>query len=461
MAQIAIVQKSSLNLSARIDAEHYSPRFAPLFRQLAPLNAVKLRRTLLEPVKTGHTPSTKDTAYYSPGVVKFIKTDNLREDRIDTHDVQLLSELGNSRIAASELRADDVIVTIIGATEEIIGRGARVHADLGRANINQNVALIRSRIPSGYLAVFLNSRYGREQLIWLSRQTGQVNLNCREVEELAIPLFRDKFVQAVHNLNSERHRLLFDSLRMYSQAEQLLLSELGLQEWKPSHTLAYVRNYSQAVRRRRVDAEHFQPKYDYITAQISRFQPRRLSTLTRQIIGTISFDPQKKYRYIEISDVDTNTGEVGCTEREVEDLPPNAKIRVCGGELIVSKVRPTRGAVGIVPTECSQDGVCSSAFSVFNVGSPIREFLQVYLRCSVGKALLEKPCKGTSYPTIDDSDVKSIPVPIINPTVVENIATLVQQSHAARQEAKAILEKAKQAVEIAIEEGEDEAAALL
>jgi restriction endonuclease S subunit len=454
MATVNRVQRSRLDLSARIDAEHYSPRFVPVLSQLAQLKTVKLRRTLSEPVKTGHTPSTKNSAYYNSDVVKFVKTDNLREDRIDTDNVQFLSELGNSEIAASELRADDVIVTIIGATEEIIGRAARIHDDLGRANINQNVALIRSRIPAGYLTVFLNSHYGREQLIWLSRQTGQVNLNCREVEELSIPLFSDKFIASIHDLNNQRHRLLFDSAKIYSQAEQLLLSEIGLQNWKPSHTLTYVKNYSQTVQTQRMDAEHFQPKFDEIAHYISAYNPQRLSKLATQIFETVNFDEQQKYRYIEISDVNTSNGEVGYTEREVKDLPPNAKIKVKGGELIVSKVRPTRGAIGIVPDECRDNGVCSSAFVVLDIPSPTKEFLQVYLRSVIGKALLEQPCKGTSYPTIDDIDVKALPIPMISNQVQEKISELVSQSRLARREAKIILEKAKRAVVIAIEENE-------
>lgn len=457
MAKVTRVQQSRLDLSARIDAEHYSPRFAPVLRQLALLKTVKLRRTLSEPVKTGHTPSTKNTAYYNSGVVKFVKTDNLREDRIDTYDVQFLSLLGNSKIAASELRADDVIVTIIGATEEIIGRAARIHGDLGRANINQNVALIRSRIPAGYLTVFLNSHYGRQQLIWLSRQTGQVNLNCREVEELAIPLFADKFISAVHDLNNQRHRLLFDSVQIYTQAEQLLLSELDLQNWKPAPALVYTRNYSQAARARRMDAEHFQPKYDEILEHIARFSPKRLSSFGAQVLHVVKFDESKKYRYVEISDVNTTTGEVGFTEREVKYLPPNAKIEIKGGELIVSKVRPARGAIGFISDDCRENGVCSSAFSVFSASSPMREFLQVYLRSFVGKALLEKPCKGTSYPTIDDIDVRNLSVPTIEHSAIEQISILVRQAHTARREAKTILEKAKCAVEMAIEEGEEKA----
>src|SRR3990172_6758651 len=461
MATVTRVQRSRLYLSARIDAEHYSPRFTPVLRQLALLKTVKLGRTLLEPVKTGHTPSIKNAAYYASETVKFVKTDNLREDRIDTYNVQFLSELGNSKIVASELRADDVIVTIIGATEEIIGRAARIHGDLGRANINQNVALIRSRIPAGYLTVFLNSRYGREQLIWLSRQTGQVNLNCREVEELAIPLFADKFISAIHDLNNQLHRLLFDSVQIYTQAEQLLLSELGLQDWKPAPALTYTRNYSQATQARRLDAEHFQPKFDEVAKHLSAYHPQRLSKLATQIIEAVKCDERQNYRYIEISDVNTNNGEIGYTEREVKNLPPNAKIKVKGGELIVSKVRPTRGAIGVVPDDCRDNGVCSSAFVVLDVPSPVREFLQVYLRSTVGRALLEQPCKGTSYPTIDDIDVKALPIPTISTQTQERISELVSQSRLAQREAKTILEKAKRAVEIAIEEGESKAEKVL
>ena len=58
------------------------------------------------------------------------------------------------------------------------------------------------------------------------------------------------------------------------------------------------------------------------------------------------------------------------TEREVKDLPPNAKIKLKGGELIISKVRPTRGAIGVVPDDCQENAVCSSAFVVIRNSLP-------------------------------------------------------------------------------------------
>lgn len=233
------------------------------------------------------------------------------------------------------------------------------------------------------------------------------------------------------------------------------MAELGLLNWIPPRALTYIRQYSEVFHSQRLDAEHFQPMYDKIIVRIAKFTPKRLSMFASQILETTKFHDGKTYRYIEIGDVNPKTGEVGFTEREIKDLPPNAKIKIKGGELIVSKVRPTRGAVGVVSEDCKENGVCSSAFTVLHVSSPMREFLQVYLRSVVGKSLLEKQCKGTSYPTIDDIDVKNLPVPIIDDKKIEKISALVMQSDIARREAKELLEKAKRAVEMKIEISED------
>jgi len=461
MPTVTRVQRSRLDLSARIDAEHYSPRFVPVLRQLAFLNTVKLRRTLREPVKTGHTPSTKNMAYYDSGLVKFVKTDNLREDRIDTYDVQLLSELGNSVIAASELRPDDVIVTIIGATEDIIGRAARTHADLGRANINQNVALIRSHIPAGYLAVFLNSHYGREQLIWLSRQTEQVNLNCREVEELAIPLFADRFISAVHDLNNQRHRLLLDSMRIYTQAEQLLLSELGLQNWEPSPALTYVRNRSHTARARRMDAEHFQPKYTELRAHIRNYPNGflRITDIATNSDETIEprAHPEQEFDYIELAGISQVIGTIESSNKvKGKDAPSRARMLLRTGDVIASTVEGSLDKVALVSAEYDA-AIGSTGFFVLRPRTVTSGYLLALAKSIVVREQMRCESSGTILAAVPAKSLRNVIVPNIPRDKRDRIAGLVQQSHAARRGAKALLEKAKRAIEIAIEEAEESA----
>lgn len=260
MALVARTSRAALRFGARLDAEHYSPRFDEVLNRLRGNRYSQLRRQLCEPVATGHTPSTKEPRFYEPGVAAFVKTDNVREDRIETGSAEKLSAAGAAVIGRAELQPGDVVVTIIGATEDVVGRAALVTADVGRAYINQNVARIRSELLPGYLTAFLNCRYGRGQLFWLSRQTGQINLNCLELGELLVPRFSERLERTLHAMSVERHRLLTDAERMYDTARMALLTALGVGEWRRRAVGSFVVELGAVVSRRRLDGEHFDPQ---------------------------------------------------------------------------------------------------------------------------------------------------------------------------------------------------------
>jgi len=444
-----------------MDAEYYSPRFEPVLRKLGLLNTVKLKHILVEPVKTGHTPSMKNSSYYKPKAVKFIKTDNLREDIINTHDIQYLSEIGNSKISRSELRIDDVILTIIGATEDIIGRAARVSSNLGRANINQNIALIRSRLPAGYLVTFLNSYYGREQLIRLSRQTGQVNLNCREVEELSVPLFTDKFIFTVHNLNNQRHNLVLQSEQMYAKAEQLLLSELGLHDWKPRHTLTYVRSFSQVKQANRMDAEHFQPKYkemfDRLPSSVHLQPLGKISIYTKGIeVGSSAYTDSgiPFWRVSNLSKYGLADDTVNFISNELYNIL-RVNYEPQQGEILLSK--DATPGIAYYLEKPVQGIVSSGILRLLLIDNIPPHYLELVLNSLFVQLQIDQNVGGSIIKHWKPSEVHKTLIPRLSNGKEKEIAELVQQSHTARREAKNLLEKAKRAVETAIEEGEERA----
>ena len=61
---------------------------------------------------------------------------------------------------------------------------------------------------------------------------------------------------------------------------------------------------------------------------------------------------------------------------------------------------------------------------------------------------------STGIINIYDDDMAKIPVPILNMDVQKEIAAKVQESFALRKQSRQLLEYAKQAVEMAIEQGE-------
>lgn len=195
----------------RLESEYYSKQYDKMIQLYKKQKTTELSELVSQKIVTGHTPSMKNDNYYG-GNIKFIKTDNLRDNFIKLPFTHYLSEEGNKLLSRSSLRKNDLIMTIIGATHKIVGRSCMIDENILPANINQNIALIRAnklKVSPYYLNVFLHTRYGKDFLRRLSRQTEQVNLNCEEVGKISIVRFSPKFENIIVE-NLKKSYLLTD-----------------------------------------------------------------------------------------------------------------------------------------------------------------------------------------------------------------------------------------------------------
>jgi type I restriction enzyme S subunit len=132
---------------------------------------------------------------------------------------------------------------------------------------------------------------------------------------------------------------------------------------------------------------------------------------------------------------------------DTENLPDNAKIRSNKNDVLISKVRPNRGAVAIV-NEDIQDFVVSGAFTVLKENSAYKkETLFVLLKTDVYKEWLLKYNVGTSYPVIKDDDILNFPIPMIEDNIQQQIAELIEKSFYLCRESERLLNEAKCMVE--------------
>jgi hypothetical protein len=107
------------------------------------------------------------------------------------------------------------------------------------------------------------------------------------------------------------------------------------------------------------------------------------------------------------------------------------------------------------------DGGDLFGFVVLNPTRVAPEVLLTYLRLPIICQLMDLHTSASLYPTISERDLLKLPIPKIPDNAAAQITAQVRQAHVARQQAQALLAKAKRAVEIAIEEGEDKGMALL
>ncbi|HQK40958.1 MAG TPA: hypothetical protein PLO52_12695, partial [Flavobacterium alvei] len=221
----------------RMDSDFFIKEYATLNILLKKKPYNLLKYFLQNTVQTGHTPSMTNESFYGNDV-KFIKTDNLRDNFIKPFFNHYLSKKGNNEVKRTELKVNDIITTIIGATQDVIARSCLINKEILPANINQNIALIRvdeNKINPHFLNIYLNSYYGKKYLHYLSRQMGQVNLNCREVEKLIIPTIGTEFQNKIEIIIKQQYKNREESQTIYSQAETILLKEIGLNEFKIEH----------------------------------------------------------------------------------------------------------------------------------------------------------------------------------------------------------------------------------
>ena len=99
--------------------------------------------------------------------------------------------------------------------------------------------------------------------------------------------------------------------------------------------------------------------------------------------------------------------------------------------------------------------LCSTGFYVLDSNQINSETLLVLFKSNAIQSLMKQRCSGTILAGITKDELLSMPLPKIDDELQKRIANKVQHSFELRARAKQLLEDAKCAVEMAIEQGED------
>lgn len=353
-----------------------------------------------------------------------------------------------------KLKKNDVLICRTNGNPKYVGKAAIVPKNYEYAFASY-VFRLRPKtdiINSATLVSFLNSKYGRIEIEKYSMVGNQANFSPAKFRQIAIPILSKELNNKIEEIVYKSFELLEESKSLYSQAEDLLLGELGLKDWQPKNTLHTTKKFSDFAQSGRLDAEYYQPKYDEIEKAIKSYKGGYdiVSNLFNQNLDVCDYK-KTEYNYIEIGDVNVGDGSVSFNKVETSELPDNAKRVLNKNDILISKVRPYRGAVAIIDFE-QEDLIGSGAFTVLQEKSSYKkETLQILFRTAVYKDWLLKWNVGSSYPVIKDEDILNLSIPILPEQIQTKIASLIQQSFECKAQSKQLLEDAKRMVEEEIE----------
>ena len=441
--------------SARLDSDFYK-KDAIAFSKIS--ENWELLSVICPHITSGTTPKDRDDDL-KEGVILFKTNDirnNIQSSALNTQYYYIDLET-DRKMSSSSIQGRDVLINIVGASTDVIGRVAFVPKNFDRANITQAMARLRVEkddIMPEYLFVFLMTFFAKSQTNRIARQTGQYNMNLTEVVTFRVWKPTMDFQKYISKIVSQADILLHNGQKTYLEGEAILSDNLPKCEKSIEKAVAVRTLSSSFLKFGRLDAEYYQPKYDEYLSLIANYK-NGYSIIKDEFLSIREICDRSlaEYQYVEIGDVDIGTASASYNTFETDDLPDNAKIITKKNDVLVSTVRPNRGAVAILE---DNDLLVSGAFTVLRErGTYKKEVLQVLLRLPLYRDWLLRYNVGTSYPVIKDEDVLNMPIPLFEDAVQKEITAKVQESFALRRQSKQLLEYATQAVEMAIEQGED------
>lgn len=372
------------------------------------------------------------------------------------------AELNDNQIASYKLKDRDVLFNRTNS-RAFVGRTG-IFKKFSDEDVVFASYLVRINpdpeiVTPEYLTAFLNTKYGIIDIKRRARHSvNQSNVNLEEVKRIEIPLLCNQLQNDITSSFNNAVDSIQASEAVYNEVQTLLLAELGLSDSQPEQQLTFVKNFSETQAAGRIDADYFQPKYDETINAIKNYSGGWDTLGNQGHVEDTNFNPDAgtEYKYIELANIGSDGEITDCMVEQGEDLPTRARRKVAIGDVIVSSIEGSLGSIALI-TEEYDNALCSTGFHVVQSDVLNSETLLVLLKSSIGQLQLKKGCSGTILTAINKEELSKIAVPKIRTEKQTEIQQKIIESFSLRYQAKHLLEHAKTAVEIAIEQDEQTA----
>lgn len=439
------------NETKRIDSEYFKKEYLNFFKNIPDIEPLGNFVEDGYRVVYENTEIVESTIGKDMGFPYFLQATDLETPFIKTDNLFYVAEEDWKRYPKGRIKKGEILIEVKGKLEKVsivpddFPEKTLVSGSLFKMTVN-------NRINKHVLLCYLISKYG---VAFKDRYKTNLLISYiskPDLYRIPVPKFSIQFQKEIdeHFQSIFKNQELSKSL--YSEAEDILLSELGLKNWQPNNNPVNIKQLKESfLASGRLDAEYYQPKYDEIETVVTKYKHGYdiIGNLFAQNTDVCDYQ-EDAYNYIEIGDINISDGTASFNLVSKEELPDNAKRVLHTNDLLISKVRPYRGAVAIIDFD-DERLIGSGAFTVLRENSTYKkEVLQILLRTQIYKDWLLKWNVGSSYPVIKDEDILNLPIPKIPNQVQTEIAAYVQKSISLRNEAKQLLESAKLKVEDAI-----------
>ncbi|MFC1802235.1 restriction endonuclease subunit S [Patescibacteria group bacterium] len=452
---ISIVDLGDLGLHQRLDAEYYLPESLEIEKNilLKPYKRVgEILDFLTDYTSNGSFASLRNNVSVSDSVdfAKWIRIKNLDEKDFDKG-VRYVDEKSYNFLKKTKLFGGEILISKTG---EYLGKAYKFSNINYKATLADNIFLLRLKdINEDYFVTYINSDIGQNFIERLSQGGGQPTIIKNSLRDILIPIPPQQFQQKIADMVQEAHSKREESKKLYKESEEILLSELGLKDYKPTNKNIAIHELEEVKKYGRMDAEFFQPKYNEIIEKIDNIESKILGDIVDYKKGVepgsgayvkdgVPFARVSDFSINGFEDIKKKVSQEFFEKTKGEYSPKK-------DELLFTK-DGTIGITGVINEDLNI--VLSGAFLRLVKKEKIEsEYLALVLNSIISKLQIERFSGGAIIAHLKPSDAMNLKIPILSEKIQKEISKKIVQSHELRKESKDLLEKAKRMVEEEIE----------
>ena len=455
--EISVLKLSELNDELRYESEFFRK---PILKALQQIEAIP-HQQLGELTKKIQHPVEVERIYSDSGL-RLLLAQEVRSNELSLGEGSFMPIAMEPTLAANKLLEGDVVLTRSGAN---VGQCAPVKTTTPLFACADLLVIRKGKLPGGYLSTFLNTTQGRLLLDRGVYGMAQPHIAPTYLKTLPIPSFEAELLNAVETFIGLAEKSKTDAATNLDIAGKRLLDALKLNNRQPPAPLSYTRRSTEAFAAERFDAEYFHPAKTAAQAFLQTLPGKPLSAMfrsARELWQPESAPTNETIRNYDLNDAlspflnDTKTptypAEIASTKKRLQK-----------GDIVISRLRSYLKEIAVVQTDGKEPMVCSTEFIVLRpkAGAIPVEALLVYLRSTLPQLIFKWSQDGSNHPRFDEKELLNLHVPDIVASISQELSDSVNAATRARQRATELLEAAKRAVEIAIEDSETAALAYL
>lgn len=461
----SIVEKSNLdNIVFRLDSEYYHPNHIALEKKLSKLKRISIQDANGEFDCSAFYPSIVPYYDFQAVGVPFLRVNEIQNGLLHiTEDTAFLPRriLDENRSTIAKCKPGDLIIAKGGNS---LAKVALLTEEYKEYSVCRDVVVLRTHNLSSlnryYLWIFLHSVKGQQLLLRTASQTGQPHLTLEALKQIEAPLFSEDFQSKYEWLYNQSRRLTSLSAAKYKKSQSILFSELNLSNWKPKHQLAFVKNYSDSDKANRFDAEFFHPKYEELIKLLNKN-----SLYTKSIIDIQEKNGrglQPKYDKNGSLNVITSKHilERGLTDDEFDktsygNWESQSRARIKKGDILTYTTGANIGRTAYY--HCDEKALASNHVNILRIKEEDPMYVAFVMNSLIGRMQTNCFSSGSAQAELYPQHIEKFIIPFIEKKKQIAINKEVTESLSLRKQSKYLLEYAKQAIELAIEQGEQTA----